>query len=151
MSLRPAFAAALRFLRARRDLLQGDLALHRDQSHVSRLEAGQRGVTLQISDDLAKALGVQPMTLLALAYAAEHGTSPRTILARLEADLKELNVLDNVIPLEPASRAHPVVVEAEILRKRIQALKAQGLSQAEIARQLGVSGATVSRHLHRLE
>lgn len=151
MSLRPAFAAALRFLRARRDLLQGDLALHRDQSHVSRLEAAQRGVTLQVSDDLAKALGVEPMTLLAVAYAAEHGTPPREIVARLEADLKKLNLLDEVIPLEPASQAHPVAVEAEILRKRIQALKAQGLSQAEIARQLGVSGATVSRHLRRVE
>ncbi|WP_447741794.1 helix-turn-helix domain-containing protein [Pseudomonas laurentiana] len=151
MALRTAFAAALRFLRARRDLSQGDLALLRDQSHVSRLEAGQRGVTLQVSDDLAKALGVEPMTLLAVAYAAEHGTSPREILIRLETDLRHLKLLDDLVPLDAPPQAHPVVSEAETLRSRIQELKAQGLSQAEVARRLGVSGATVSRHLRRSE
>ncbi|MFY1008069.1 helix-turn-helix domain-containing protein [Pseudomonas juntendi] len=149
MALRTAFAAALRFLRARRDLSQGDLALHRDQSHVSRLEAGQRGVTLQVSDDLAKALGVDPMTLLAIAYAAEHQTSPREVLSRLEADLSKLNLLDDCIPLDATAQAHPVAAEAGTLRSRIEELKAENLSQAEIARRLGVSGATVSRHLHK--
>lgn len=149
MALRTAFAAALRFLRARRDLSQGDLALDRDQSHISRLEAGQRGVTLQVSDDLARALGVEPMTLLAMAYAAEHGTSPREVLSRLEAELEQMNLLDDSIPLDTTAQPHPVAAQAETLRKRIQAMKAQGLSQAEVARQLGISGATVSRHLRR--
>ncbi|MFR0713632.1 helix-turn-helix domain-containing protein [Enterobacterales bacterium BD_CKDN230030183-1A_HGKHYDSX7] len=147
MPLRTAFAAALRFLRARRDLSQGDLALIRDQSHVSRLEAGQRGVTLQASDDLAKALGVEPMTLLAVAYAAEHGTSPREVLNRLETDLRQLRLLDDCVPLDAPPQLHPVVSEAETLRSSILELKGQGLSQAEIGRRLGVSGATVSRHL----
>lgn len=151
MALRTAFAAALRFLRARRDLSQGDLALHRDQSHVSRLEAGQRGVTLQVSDDLAKALGVDPMTLLAIAYAAEHQTSPREILSRLEADLSKLNLLDDCIPLDATAQAHPVAAVAGTLRSQIEELKAQGLTQAEIARRLGVSEATVSRHLRKAE
>lgn len=149
MALRTAFAAALRFLRAHRDLSQGDLALHRDQSHISRLEAGQRGVTLQVTDDLAKAMGVEPMTLLAIAYAAEHETSPREILKRLEADLDELHLLDACIPLDATAQAHPVASEAETLRSRIQELKTEGLAQAEIARRLGVSGATVSRHLNK--
>lgn len=151
MALRTAFAAALRFLRARRDLSQSDLALLRDQSHVSRLEAGQRGVTLQVSDDLAKALRVEPMTLLAVTYAAKHGISPREILSRLEADLGHLNLLDDSIPLDPTVLVHPVVSEAETLRSRIHELKGQGLSQAEVARRLGVSGATVSRHLRKVD
>lgn len=149
MPLRTAFASALRFLRAHRELSQGDLALERDQSHVSRLEAGQRGVTLQVSQDLAKALGVDPLTLLAVTYAAEHAVSPREILQRLEADLMRMELLDKLVSLNAPAQAHPVVAQADTLRARIQELKARDLSQAEIARQLGVSGATVSRHLRR--
>ena len=151
MALRTAFAAALRFLRGRRGLSQSDLGCLRDQSHISRLEAGQRSVTLQFSDDLSKALAVDPMTLLAVAYAAERGTTPREVLGRLEADLGQLNLLDDLIPLDVAAQAHPVVSEAETLRSRSLDLKAEGLSQAEIARQLGVSGATVSRHLRKAQ
>lgn len=89
------------------------------------------------------------MTLLAVAYAAEHGISPREILSRLAADLGQLDLLDDCIPLDATALVHPVVSEAESLRLRILELKAQGLSQAEVARRLGVSGATVSRHLRK--
>ncbi|WP_027906802.1 helix-turn-helix domain-containing protein [Pseudomonas taiwanensis] len=149
MALRTAFAAALRFLRAHRDLSQADLGGQRDQSHVSRLEAAQRNVTLKVSEDLAKALELDPMTLLTVVYAAERGTSPRQILKSIKIDLEKAGLLDADIPLNPASQVHPISAQAATLRKRILELKAQDLSQAEIARQLGVSGATVSRHLHK--
>ncbi|MGF6399353.1 DNA-binding NarL/FixJ family response regulator [Pseudomonas frederiksbergensis] len=111
----------------------------------------QRGVTLQVSDDLAKALGVDPLNLLTVAYAAEHAASPREILQRLEADLIKMDLLDAAISLDASAQEQSVTAQAEALRARIQELKAQGLSQAEIARQLGVSGATVSRHLRKAD
>lgn len=55
------------------------------------------------------------------------------------------------IPLDATAQAHPVAAVAGTLRSQTQELKAQGLTQAEIARRLGAPQATVSRHLRKAE
>lgn len=73
----------------------------------------------------------------------------RDILQRLEAGLIRMELLDGLVSLDAPAQAYPVAAQADTLRARIQERKARDLSQAEIAKQLGVSGATVSRHLRR--
>lgn len=149
MRLRTAFAVALKFLRMQRQLSQLDLAKHRDQSYVSRLEAASSGVTLEAGKELADALGIDPMALLAVTYAAERGQSPRAIVATLQAELEAAGLMDTTFPADPDAVPHPVVAQSLALNERIQALKEQGLTQVETARQLGISRETVRRHLHK--
>jgi len=149
MSIRTAFASALQFLRAHRKLSQKDIAIQTDQSHVSRLEAGERSVSLEISQELAEALGLDPMTLLTIVYAAERGQSPREILRRIHDDLESSNLLDAKIPYSPTQTVHPVVAEATELKRKIIELMDEGHSQAEVARRLEVSKSTVTRHLKK--
>lgn len=149
MSLRTAFAAALQFLRAHRQLSQQGIANQTDQSHISRLEAGARSVSLEVSQELAEALRLDPMSLLTIVYAAERGQSPREILSRIQDDLESSDLLDASIPSKPVQAVHPVVAEALELKSKIIGLMAEGLTQAEVARRLGVSRSTVSKHLQK--
>lgn len=150
MSLRSAYASALQYLRNHRESSKQELAHAADPSYLSRLEAGTRSVTLDVSQQIAEALDVDPLSLLVLAYAAERGVTPQQILEHLESDLKATELLQCEIPPLPSKAIHPVTAAAEELRAKIKDLAAQGLSQAEVARQLGVSRQTVSNHLKKL-
>jgi len=147
MSIRTAFASALQFLRVHRKLSQKDIAIQTDQSYISRLEAGENSVSLEISQELAEALRLDPMSLLTIVYAVERGLSPREILSRIHDDLESSNLLDARIPSSPAKKIHPVVAEAAELKRKIIELIDEGCSQAEVARRLEVSRSTVTKHL----
>lgn len=149
MSLRIAYAAALRFLRKRSEVSQQQLAAAANPSYVSRLESGARSVTLDVSQELAKALNVDPLTLLVLAYAAERDQTPQEVMEHLLGDLSAEGLLAIKIPSGLARDPHPEVVAGLELNARIKVLMDQGLSQAEVARQLGVARQTVSNHLKR--
>ncbi|HDS1692664.1 MULTISPECIES: helix-turn-helix domain-containing protein [Pseudomonas] len=149
MSLRTAFAAALQLLRTRRESSQQDLAEAVDPSYISRLEAGARSVTLDVSQDIAKALGVDPLTLLTLAYAAERGQTPQQILDHLAKDLESTGLLCSEIPALPSKKPHPIVAASLELREQIKELVDLGYSQAEVARQLGISRQTVSNRMKK--
>lgn len=151
MSLRISYAAALRFLRKRSEVSQQELAPAANPSYVSRLESGTRSVTLDVSQELAKALNVDPLTLLVLAYAAERDQTPQEVMEHLLGDLSATGLLATKIPSGLAKDPHPEVVAGLELNGRIKALMDQGLSQAEVARQLGVARQTVSNHLKRRE
>lgn len=149
MSLRISFAIALRFLRTRRQVYQRSLAESADPSYVSRLEAGERSVTLEASAALAGALKVDPLSLLTLAYAADRGLTPRVILANLQEDLTAAGLLDTELPKKLSAEPHPVVAQADALHEKILELVTEGISQSEIARRLGVSRVTVGKHLRK--
>ena len=151
MSLRTAYASALRFLRMHRESSQQALAPAADRSYISRLEAGARSVTLDVSHSLAEALEVDPLTLLVLTYAAERGQTPRQVVDHLLGDLTATGLMESAIPSLPSKAPHPVTVAAEELRARIRELVDQGLTQADIARRLGVSRQTVSNHLKKMD
>ncbi|GLH22317.1 hypothetical protein BR1R3_50590 [Pseudomonas atacamensis] len=150
MSLRISFAAALQFLRMRQASLQQELGQAADQSYVSRLESGARSVTLEVSDDLAKALGVDPLTLLLLTYASERGETPQQVLEHLRKDLTVSGLLTTDIPSQASKAPHPMVAASEELRPQIKALADQGLGQTEIAKRLGISRHTVINHLKKM-
>ncbi|MQU53416.1 MULTISPECIES: helix-turn-helix domain-containing protein [Pseudomonas] len=148
MSLRKAFAAVLQFVRTHQGLSQQDIASAMDQSHVSRLEAAKRSVSLEMSQELAEAMQLHPISFLALVYAAHGQQSAREILQNAQDELEAVALLDANIISEPKKIPHPRVTEAAETRRAIQALKGEERTQAEVARMLGLSTSTVGRHWH---
>ena len=147
MSLRNAYASALQFLRMRRESSQQALAEAADPSYISRLEAGRRSVTLDVSQNLAQGLGVDPLTLLVLAYAAQRGQTPQEVLHHLEADLSADGLMTCEIPSQPSRDPHPGIAAARELRAKIKALSDQGLAPVEVAKSLGIWRQRVAHHL----
>lgn len=149
MSLRKAFASALQLLRAHQGLSQKQIANATDQSHISRLEAGTRSVSLEVSEELAHAIGLQPLSLLCLVYASRQGMTPREILQQAQEDLSKRDLMDVPVPSEPSKTVHPQIAQAAALKSEIDDLMAQGKTQAEVARLLDVSRSTVTKHLQK--
>jgi|LNAP01.1.fsa_nt_gb transcriptional regulator with XRE-family HTH domain len=149
MSLRSAFASTLQALRAHRGLTQKNIANTTDPSHVSRLEAGTRSVSLEVSEELAHAIGIQPVSLITLVYASKDGMTAREMLHKVQGDLDALGLLDTPISADPVKVVHPRVAEAAELKRKILELMTEGQSQAQVARLLKVSPSTVTKHLKK--
>lgn len=148
MSLRKAYAATLQWLRVRRGLSQADLQGQADQAHVSRLEASKTSVSLDLSADIAEALGVTPLSFLTLVAAAHEGKTARSALNETLTELLLLGVLDEVLPDEPQKLIPPQSAAAAEKLRAVQELKKAGLSQVEASRQLGLPRSTVGRLWH---
>ncbi|HEX4550431.1 helix-turn-helix domain-containing protein [Pseudomonas sp.] len=151
MSVRIAFAAALKFLRTGRGLRQQDLSASLTQSHVSQIESGKTSPSLEAIIDLSSALQLHPVALMALVCAAHEDVTAGSILELAKNDLQAKSLLDISIALEPEQKPHPRVAAAALAREQVQALKARGCSQADIARELEMAESTVRRHWHRLD
>ena len=147
MSLRNAFAAALQYVRTHRGMSQRDIASTTDQSHVSRLEAASTSVSLDVSEELAKAMQISPLSLLTLVYASRSGESPETVLRQAQNELEALGLLQASVPPQPSKLESPRAVESAELARQISSLLAQGKSKAEVARELGVARSTITRHV----
>ncbi|MEW7374974.1 helix-turn-helix domain-containing protein [Pseudomonas putida] len=143
--LRHSLAAVLRHVRRQQQVVLTDLEEGVTASHLSRVERGERGVTIEKLDEIARQLSVHPLSLLALAYSAEEAARPNDLLKRV---LKEVAAL--------ASGTEPFTADQEdghsraaVAAKRsedVQRLKAEGLTKAEIARSLAISKQTVARY-----
>lgn len=147
MSLRKAYAATLQWLRVRRGLSQADFQDKADQGHISRLEASAVSVSVDLSADLAQALGLRPLSFLTLVAAADEGKTARSALNEALAELQQLGVLDEVLPREPQTLVPQTAAVVEKLRK-VKELKRAGLTQTEISEQLGMPRTTVRRLWH---
>lgn len=147
MALRKAFSDALKFARGRKKLSQLDLAQAVDASYVSRLESGQSSATLDVCEQLATALGLNPVSLLALAYAADKDMTPQEVLSRVVSELDALDFLNARIASDDIQ--HPITAKGTETTRAVLDLKHQGFSQAETAKRLGISTSTVGRHWNR--
>ena len=145
MSLRKAYAATLQWLRVRQGWSQADLQQQTDQAHISRLEASTTSATVDLSADLAKALGLMPLSFLTLVAAADEGKTARSVLNDTMKELMQLGVLDEQLPAEPQKLTTPQRIAAAERLKAVRDLKAAGLSQAEVCRQLELPKSTVNR------
>lgn len=150
MSIQDGFAAALRWIRVTKGLTQKDVSTTVAASHVSQLEAGKTSPTVKASAELALALGLSPCALLAAASASNSATTPRLVLAQAIEDLERLGLIDTVPPASAhgTESPHPTSARASATHSQVQALKAQGLTQVEVARDLGIPRSTVQRHWH---
>lgn len=150
MSIQDGFAAALRWIRVTKGLTQKDVSSTVAASHVSQLEAGKTSPTIKVAGDLALALGLSPSALLAAAAASDQKISPRAVLVQAIEDLERLGLIDTVAPASAQSTdsPHPTSARAALIRAQVQDLRARGLTQVEVARDLGVPRSTVQRHWH---
>jgi DNA-binding NarL/FixJ family response regulator len=137
MQLRQAYADVLLLLRSKKGLKQLDLA--------TKLSS----VTLEASESIAEMLELQPVSLLLLAYAVKLGTTPRELLAQVSLELDRSAYMDADLAHELSAPIHPQIAKGIETTRAILALKAQGVSQAEAARRLGISTSTIGRHWNR--
>lgn len=104
MSLKIAFAAVLKAMRASRGLTQRNLAEVSSRTYVSKLERGYSSPTLEMLTTLSVPLNVNPLTLIAITLSAESGESVTTLLRRAQeeiSDLAQLGVL-NALQIPPS-------------------------------------------------
>lgn len=148
MSLRKAYAATLQWLRIRNGLSQADLQHQADQAHISRLEAATTTPTIDMSADLAQALGLTPLSLLTLVAAADEGKTARSVLNESMIELMRLGVLDEALPAEPQKITTPQRIAAAERLEAVRKLKTEGFSQAEVCRHLELPRSTVGRLWH---
>ncbi|MBV4467232.1 helix-turn-helix domain-containing protein [Pseudomonas sp. SWRI79] len=149
MLLRNAYAAVLQLLRARLGLTQHDIAMAVTQSHVSQLEAVKTSATLEVSQELAQALNLHPVSLLTLVHAAKDQKTARDVLLLAMEELNAIELLDASLPAQPEKLAHPQSVAAEKKWEAVQALRKEGRSQAEVTEILGLPKSTVGRLWHK--
>ncbi|MFJ4605780.1 helix-turn-helix domain-containing protein [Pseudomonas atacamensis] len=90
MSLKTAFAAVLKAMRAGKGLTQRNLAEVSSRTYVSKLERGQSSPTLEMIMALSGPLSVNPLTLVAITLSAESGQSVDALPRRTQAELADL-------------------------------------------------------------
>ncbi|KSF28420.1 helix-turn-helix domain-containing protein, partial [Pseudomonas aeruginosa] len=125
-----------------------DLQKQADQAHISRLEASTTSATVDLTSELADALGVTPLSFFTLLAAANEGKTPRTALIETLAELQIQGLLDERLPADPQKLPPPRQVAAAEKLRAIRALKEAGLSQAEVCKKLGLPSSTVGRMWH---
>lgn len=149
MLLRNAYAAVLQLVRIRLGLTQHDIAMTVTPSHVSQLESVKTSPTLEVSQELAQALHLHPVSLLALVHAAKDQKTARDILLLAIEELDAMELLDTSLPTQPEKLPHPQTVAAEKKWEAVQELKKEGRSQAEVIEILGLPKSTVGRLWHK--
>jgi transcriptional regulator with XRE-family HTH domain len=90
MSLKIAFAAVLKAMRAGKGLTQRNLAEVSSRTYVSKLERAQSSPTLEMITALSGPLSVNPLTLVAITLCAESGQSVNALLRRTQEELSDL-------------------------------------------------------------
>lgn len=90
MSLKIAFAAVLKAMRAGRGLTQRNLAEVSSRTYVSKLERAQSSPTLEMITALSGPLNVNPLTLVAITLSTESGLSVKALLRSTQEELADL-------------------------------------------------------------
>ena len=90
MSLKTAFASALKAMRGGRGLTQKDLAEVSSRTYVSKLERAQSSPTLEMIHTLSVPLNLSPLTLVAMTIATDSGQSIRSLINLIEHEVTEL-------------------------------------------------------------
>lgn len=153
MVSRESLAAVLRLARAVRGVSRDTLYDQKkiEPRNLQNLENARSGVTLEMLDKVAQALGFDPIALL---IAASSYDGRRSVPQRMEALERELEQMDSLgiigaIPKhfsegklvpEQAGKRTPAEKVHQAIRYRNE-----GLNQKETALRLGLSVATVSR------
>lgn len=120
MSLKVAFAAVLKAMRANRGLTQRNLAEVSSRTYVSKLERGYSSPTLEMLTTLSVPLNVNPLTLIAITLSTESGESVSTLLRRAHeeiADLAQAGVL-NVLQIPPGDEQILIIRASQQTSKR---------------------------------
>jgi len=147
--LKQALAAVIRTIRENLGFTQESLAHAASRTYLSRIENAETNPTIEKFAELAEALGLNPVSLMALVLSTRDNTSTADVLAKATEDLKALEA-----KISPEDiRAHlagmtiqkrPAARPADILKlRKVLECRGAGLSKAETARQLNLTRSTV--------
>lgn len=154
MSLRNEIAAVIRVIRRLSGLRYEDLAQASSRANVGLLERGQTNITVDKLTKLAGALDFDPVALFAIGVALQQDEAPRKTLERAIRQLEAFDALGGLEEIQRQSNGDGLALRpigkpanehncAAVLR-----LKASGMSQAEVAKTLGLAKSTVWRYWH---
>jgi transcriptional regulator with XRE-family HTH domain len=102
------FGKALTFLRAARDLKRADMGSMATAQHLRMLERNANAPSLTMVDNLAAALQVHPLTLLALSYCLEEEDNSR-FEEMMGQVFNEVDSLRTAAGLQPVARSNALV------------------------------------------
>lgn len=68
MQVKEAFGKAFKYARKSKNLTQEDFSTVSSRTYISIIERGEKAITIEKLDELAKQLGIHPVALLALTY-----------------------------------------------------------------------------------
>ncbi|KPM58492.1 Fis family transcriptional regulator [Pseudomonas putida] len=150
--MKEELAATLRVIRqlkgARYEAISGAIS----PKHLSMIERGDTQPTLPTLLKLSESLGISVLTLLALCLAVRDQKLPDMEIEQAHHELGELAALGALEIIKAnlpdgalTKRARGTKADAERV-SAVQALKQQGKTQAEAARELGLPTSTVHRY-----
>lgn len=156
MHLTTALAGVLRAIRLQRGLRYESLSDASAKSKISALERGETSITLEKFESLAGALQIDPLALMALCMSTRHGVPYSSLIETAHDQLQDfavnggLEVLaEQYVGKELVQRGRGKPTNPDKLGA-VRELKARGMTQAQIARELGYSPTVVNRLWKRL-
>ncbi|SED72820.1 helix-turn-helix domain-containing protein [Pseudomonas coleopterorum] len=154
MPLKTEIAATLRAIRQQRELSYDNLGDVAFRTTLSLLERGKSGVSIAKLIELAEGLEFDPVAFITLCVALQRGESFENTLASAQEELQRFAAAGGVELLHQqmdgeklAKRSPGQPLRIQNLQA-VQALKAQGKTQAEAKRELGLSHSTIQRYWH---
>lgn len=152
MHLKEALAGALRGARAHQGLNYEDLAGATHRTYVAKLEQARATPTLDKLNEIAEYLGLDLLTMVTLAIAAQGEELPSEVLRRAALQVREFEATGGWQLVEEQFSAGKLVKRSQGKPKQplnadnIRALKAGGMDKKSIAEKLGVARSTVQKY-----
>ncbi|WP_434577984.1 helix-turn-helix domain-containing protein [Pseudomonas sp. Z1-6] len=152
MHLKEALAGALRGTRAHQGLSYEELAGATHRTYVGKLEQARANATLEKLDEIADYLGLDLLTMVTLAIAAQGDELPSEALQRTALRVREFEMSGGWQLVEEQFSDGKLIKRSQGKPKRpvnanyIRALKAQGFDRKTIAEKLGVARSTVQKY-----
>ena len=154
MTLKNEIGAALRAVRQQRGLSYEELNDSTFRTTVSSIERGKSKLTIEKLSSLAKALDFDLLAFMAMCIALERGQTPDDAIVAAQSELDRFKAAgglallqEQIVEGELVSRSQGKPANSENKNAVLQ-LKAEGKTQAEIRRLLGLSKSTVSQYWH---
>ncbi|WP_313629628.1 helix-turn-helix transcriptional regulator [Pseudomonas sp.] len=147
MALRNGLAAALRAIRATKQLTQTDLAVAATRSYIQGIEQAKSDVTIGKLEDLGAAFGFDPLTLLVLSAAVDRGETSEAVMQRVERELAEFKDIGGLEKLASQIEHGPAQARLNERAQRqasVQECKAEGMTQRETSEKLKLPKSTVA-------
>lgn len=152
MHLKEALAGALRGARAHQGLNYDELAGATHRTYVGMLEQARANPTLEKLDEIADHLGLDLLTMVTLAIAAQGEELPSEALQRTALQIREFEMSGGWQLVEEQFRDGKLIKRSQGKPKQplnaeyIRALKAQGFDRKTIAEKLGIARSTVQKY-----
>ena len=154
MKLTVELAAVLRAIRKQRGLSYSELNDATSRTNLGLLERGKVAVRFGKLADLAAALDFDLTAMVALCISLERGESAQDVLTSAALELRRFQDAGGMELLQEQMTGSELTQRPSgkpAKTKNIQAvleLKAQGLTQADVIRLLGLSQSSVQRYWH---